>query len=402
MILNPKKIRKQFPLYKHNKGLIYFDNAATSLTPEPVIHALTEYYKKYNANVHRGVYKISILATEMYDRAHRIVAEHIGAKQEEIVITTGATMSLNMLAYGLEYMVGEEDSIVVTRMEHHANLVPWQQLCKRTGATLRYIELDSNYQVDLQSAREVIDESTKIVAVTHASNTLGTIVPVDKICAMAKDVGAISIIDAAQSVPHFHVDVKELGCDFLVFSGHKVLGPTGVGVLYGREEVLQDLEPSMFGGAMISNVSYQDARWADIPQRFEAGTPNISSAIGLAAALEYIKQIGMDNIWNHEKQLTEYALNKLKEIEGLKIIGPDHNRVGVISFVVEGIHSLDIGTLLDQHTIAVRTGHHCTQPLLEMLGVETTVRLSLYFYNSEEEVDMFVKKLKKVITLLRE
>lgn len=395
-------MRKQFPLYKHNKGLIYFDNAATSLTPEPVIHALTEYYKKYNANVHRGVYKMSILATEMYDRAHRIVAEFLNAEHDEIVITTGATMSLNMLAYGLEYMVGEGDSIVITRMEHHANLVPWQQLCARTGATLRYIELDANYQVDMQSARDVIDESTKIVAMTHASNTLGTIVPVDKICVMAREVGAVSVVDAAQSVPHFQVDVKAIGCDFLVFSGHKVLGPTGVGVLYGRQDVLRDLEPSLFGGAMISSVSYQEARWADIPQRFEAGTPNISSAIGLAAALEYSKSVGMDNIWNHEKQLTEYTLHKLKEIDGLQIIGPDHNRVGVISFVVEGVHSFDIGTLLDQYGIAVRTGHHCTQPLLEMLGVDTTVRVSLYFYNSEEEVDMFVKKLKKVITLLRE
>ncbi len=402
MIFNPKKIRKEFPLYRHNKGLVYLDSAATSLTPTPVIEALTDYYKKYNANVHRGVYRMSILATEMYDRAHRVVAEFINAEHDEVVITSGATQSLNMLARGLEYMIGEGDAIVLTRLEHHANLVPWLELAKRTGASIRYIELTHDYQIDMQSAREVIDDAVKIVSVTHASNTLGTIVPVENICAMAREVGALSIIDAAQSVPHFHVDVKAIGCDFLVFSGHKVLGPTGAGVLYGTREQLQRLEPSMFGGAMISEVTYMDARWGAVPHRFEAGTPNISSAIGMAAGLEYVRELGRDNVWAHEKQLTEYALQALEKVPGLRIIGPRHNRVGVISFVIDGVHSFDAGTLLDQQGIAVRTGHHCTQPLLEMLGEETTIRISLYFYNSEQEIDKLVKGLTTITTVAKQ
>jgi cysteine desulfurase/selenocysteine lyase len=403
MIFNPQKIRKDFPLYKYNKGLVYLDSAATSLTPSPVIDSIQEYYKKYNANVHRGVYQMSILATEMYERAHRVVADFLGADAQEIVFNAGATMGINQLAYGLEDRINEGDVIVLTRLEHHANLIPWQQLAKRKNAQIRYLELTDAYTLD-EASLDVIDSSVKIVSVAHVSNTLGTILPVKRIIEKAHEVGALAIVDASQSVPHMRVNVKELDCDFLVFSGHKVLGPTGIGVLYGKISELERLQPAFFGGAMIDTVTYEDAIWAQVPERFEAGTPNISAALGLAAALGYINEIGMHNIEVHQKNITRYALEKLHEIPGLQIIGPQGNeqRIGVISFVIEGMDSSDIGTLLDQQGVAVRTGHHCTQPLLTLLDVPSTVRASLYFYNSNDEIDALVRGLYKAIGMLQE
>lgn len=402
MIFDPKKIRQEFPLYVNNPGLVYMDSAATSLTPTHVINTITDYYSKYNANVHRGVYAISILATEMYERAHRVVAELINAETKEIVFNSGATAGLNNLANGLEHLVGAGDSIVVTRLEHHANLIPWQELVRRKGATLRFIELDKNLDIDLESAKSVIDSSTKIVSVTQASNTLGTLVPVKEIVKIAKEVGAISIIDGSQSVPHMTVDVKDIDCDFLVFSGHKILGPTGIGVMFGKMSALEKLNPVVFGGAMISSVTYDKATWGEIPQRFEAGTPDISGALGLAAAIEYAKKIGIDNIAKHEQMLTEYALKRLKEVAGLRVIGNPKKRIGIISFVIDGLHSFDVGTMLDEQSIAVRTGHHCTQPLLDMIGEKNTVRISFYMYNSESGVDKLIEALQKIIIIAKQ
>ena len=394
-------IRRDFPIFERTvrggKKLIYLDSGATSQKPESVIEAESNFYRFNNAAVHRGAHQLAEEATDAYEGAREKVANFLGAKSEEIVFTKSATESINLIAYsmsnapaGSRFALTSKDRIVVTEMEHHANLIPWQQLASRSGAKLSWFEVLPNGRLDLNSINSVISEDTKVVAITHQSNVLGTINPLDEIVARAHAVGAVVVLDACQSVPHMPIDVKKLGVDFLVFSGHKAVGPTGVGVLWSNQ--LEDLPPFLFGGSMIENVTMESATWAPAPKRFEAGVPNMAQAVGLGAALDYLSKIGMNNIYHHEMALTKYFLEKLQEIQTLKIVGPLdlENRGSCISFTVGEIHPHDLGQYLDSQGIAVRTGHHCAWPLTRKLGVPATTRASLYLYNQEEECDLLV------------
>ena len=394
-------IRRDFPIFERTvrggKKLIYLDSGATSQKPESVIEAESNFYRFNNAAVHRGAHQLAEEATDAYEGAREKVANFLGAKSEEIVFTKSATESINLIAYsmsnapaGSRFALTSKDRIVVTEMEHHANLIPWQQLASRSGAKLSWFEVLPNGRLDLDSINSVISEDTKVVAITHQSNVLGSINPLDEIVARAHAVGAVVVLDACQSVPHMPIDVKKLGVDFLVFSGHKAVGPTGVGVLWSNQ--LEDLPPFLFGGSMIENVTMESATWAPAPKRFEAGVPNMAQAVGLGAALDYLSKIGMNNIYHHEMALTKYFLEKLQEIPTLKIVGPLdlENRGSCISFTVGEIHPHDLGQYLDSQGIAVRTGHHCAWPLTRKLGVPATTRASLYLYNQEEECDLLV------------
>ena len=394
-------IRRDFPIFERTvrggKKLIYLDSGATSQKPESVIEAESNFYRSHNAAVHRGAHQLAEEATDAYEGAREKVANFLGAKSEEIVFTKSATESINLIAYsmsnapsGSRFALTSKDRIVVTEMEHHANLIPWQQLASRSGAKLSWFEVMPNGRLDLDSINAVISEDTKVVAITHQSNVLGTINPLEEIVARAHAVGAVVVLDACQSVPHMPIDVKKLGVDFLVFSGHKAVGPTGVGVLWSNQ--LEDLPPFLFGGSMIENVAMESATWAPAPKRFEAGVPNMAQAVGLGAALDYLSKIGMDNIFHHEMALTKYFLEKLQEIPTLKIVGPLdlENRGSCISFTVGEIHPHDLGQYLDSQGIAVRTGHHCAWPLTRKLGVPATTRASLYLYNQEAECDLLV------------
>jgi len=394
-------IRRDFPIFERTvrggKKLIYLDSGATSQKPESVIEAESNFYRFNNAAVHRGAHQLAEEATDAYEGAREKVANFLGAKSEEIVFTKSATESINLIAYsmsnapaGSRFALTSKDRIVVTEMEHHANLIPWQQLASRSGAKLSWFEVLPNGRLDLNSINSVISEDTKVVAITHQSNVLGTINPLEEIVARAHAVGAVVVLDACQSVPHMPIDVKKLGVDFLVFSGHKAVGPTGVGVLWSNQ--LEDLPPFLFGGSMIENVTMESATWAPAPKRFEAGVPNMAQAVGLGAALDYLSKIGMNNIYHHEMALTKYFLEKLQEIQTLKIVGPLdlENRGSCISFTVGEIHPHDLGQYLDSQGIAVRTGHHCAWPLTRKLGVPATTRASLYLYNQEEECDLLV------------
>ena len=394
-------IRRDFPIFERTvrggKKLIYLDSGATSQKPESVIEAESNFYRSHNAAVHRGAHQLAEEATDAYEGAREKVANFLGAKSEEIVFTKSATESINLIAYsmsnapsGSRFALTSKDRIVVTEMEHHANLIPWQQLASRSGAKLSWFEVMPNGRLDLDSINAVISEDTKVVAITHQSNVLGTINPLEEIVARAHAVGAVVVLDACQSVPHMPIDVKKLGVDFLVFSGHKAVGPTGVGVLWSNQ--LEDLPPFLFGGSMIENVAMESATWAPAPKRFEAGVPNMAQAVGLGAALDYLSKIGIDNIFHHEMALTKYFLEKLQEIPTLKIVGPLdlENRGSCISFTVGEIHPHDLGQYLDSQGIAVRTGHHCAWPLTRKLGVPATTRASLYLYNQEAECDLLV------------
>jgi cysteine desulfurase/selenocysteine lyase len=397
-------IRRDFPIFERTvrggKKLIYLDSGATSQKPESVIEAESNFYRFNNAAVHRGAHQLAEEATDAYEGAREKVANFLGAKSEEIVFTKSATESINLIAYsmsnaptGSRFALTSKDRIVVTEMEHHANLIPWQQLASRSGAKLSWFEVLPNGRLDLNSINSVISEDTKVVAITHQSNVLGTINPLDEIVARAHAVGAVVVLDACQSVPHMPIDVKKLGVDFLVFSGHKAVGPTGVGVLWSNQ--LEDLPPFLFGGSMIENVTMESATWAPAPKRFEAGVPNMAQAVGLGAALDYLSKIGMNDIYHHEMALTKYFLEKLQEIPTLKIVGPldFKNRGSCISFTVGEIHPHDLGQYLDSQGIAVRTGHHCAWPLTRKLGVPATTRASLYLYNQEEECDLLVSAI---------
>src|SRR3989344_1773868 len=392
--------KDDFPILL-NTGMIYLDNSATSQKPQQVIEAITHFYENSNANVHRGIYRLSQQATVLYEKAHEIVGTFIGASPDEIIFTSGTTDSLNLLARSLSWNLQNGDEIVLTEMEHHSNLVPWQQIAKERGAVLKFIPVTAEYYLDMKKARELITSKTKIVSVVHISNVLGTINPVHEIAQLAHEVGAVCVVDAAQSVPHLPINVQELDCDFLAFSGHKMCGPTGIGVLYGKKELLRKLVPSTFGGGMIREVSFNDATWADVPAKFEAGTPNIAGAVGLAAAIEYLQTIGMKNIWQHTHSLTEYALTKLSAIEGVTIIGPPagKDRGAVISFTMNGLHPHDVSELLDKENIAVRGGHHCAMPLMKKLGVQGTTRASLYLYTTKEDVDAFVNVIQNIVSV---
>ena len=394
-------IRRDFPIFERTvrggKKLIYLDSGATSQKPESVIEAESNFYRSHNAAVHRGAHQLAEEATDAYEGAREKVANFLGAKSEEIVFTKSATESINLIAYsmsnapsGSRFALTSKDRIVVTEMEHHANLIPWQQLASRSGAKLSWFEVMPNGRLDLDAINAVISEDTKVVAITHQSNVLGTINPLEEIVARAHAVGAVVVLDACQSVPHMPIDIKKLGVDFLVFSGHKSVGPTGVGVLWSNQ--LENLPPFLFGGSMIENVTMETATWAPAPKRFEAGVPNMAQAVGLGAALDYLSKIGMHNIFHHEMALTKYFLEKLQEIPTLKIVGPLdlENRGSCISFTVGEIHPHDLGQYLDSQGIAVRTGHHCAWPLTRKLGVPATTRASLYLYNQEAECDLLV------------
>ena len=398
-----EKIRKDFPILSNtvfDKPLIYLDNAATSQKPRQVIEALVDYYENSNANVHRGVHHLSQQATDLYEGARNKVANFINASDpDEIVWTRSTTESINLVAYTwANQNIGPGDEIVVSPMEHHSNLVPWQKVTKAKGATLRILPLGPDASLDLVDIDEYINSRTKLLAIAHMSNGVGTINPVKQLAAKAKKYGATVLIDAAQSAPHMPVDVVDLDCDFLALSGHKMLGPTGIGVLYGRRELLDQMDPFMTGGEMVLEVWYDRATWNDLPMKFEAGTPNIAGAVALGAAVDYLQEIGMEDIRAHEIQLTQYAFNAFKELEEeLEIFGPrdPQKRGGILSFNANTVHPHDLGTFLDRDGIAVRTGHHCTMPLMRELGVIATARASFYLYNTEREVDFLVDSLKR-------
>lgn len=403
-----ENIRNDFPIFNrlvNGRKLIYFDNAATTQRPVQVIQAIRDYYENKNANIHRAVHTLSYEATVLYENAHKKVARFINAKNmREIVFTRNATEAINLVAHawGL-WNLHEGDEVIVSLMEHHSNIVPWQMLKKLRGIKLRFIPVDDSGELLIDEYRNMLNERTKLVAITHCSNVLGTINPVKEIVRTAKEAGAITLVDAAQSAPHIPVDVQDIGCDFLVASGHKMLGPTGTGFLYGREELLEKMEPFNYGGDMIEKVTTEGATWNELPWKYEAGTPNISGGIGLGAAVDYLTDLGMENVLTHELALTEYLLNLLKEIDGIKIYGHQDvkNRLGVISFNIEGIHPHDIAGFLDEEGIAVRSGHHCAQPLMRRLGMDNAVRVSFYIYNTVEEIDKFIHILNKIKKLLK-
>ncbi|PTG72946.1 cysteine desulfurase [Staphylococcus chromogenes] len=394
-------IIKDFPILKetvNGKRLAYLDSTATSQKPQQVIDALEDYYKRYNSNVHRGVHTLGSLATDGYEGARETVRRFIHAPYfEEIIFTRGTTASINLVAHSYgDANVEAGDEIVVTQMEHHANIVPWQQLAKRKNATLKFIPMTDSGELTLEAVKETITDKTKIVAVAHVSNVLGTINDVKSIAQIAHEHGAIISVDGAQSVPHMKVDVQDLDVDFYSFSGHKMLGPTGIGVLYGKRELLNQMEPIEFGGDMIDFVGLYESTWTDLPTKFEAGTPLIAQAIGLKAAIEYLENIGFDAIHAHEAEITAYAYEKMSEIEGIDIYGPDKDkRAGIITFNLKDVHPHDVATALDTEGVAVRAGHHCAQPLMKWLNVSSTARASFYTYNTKEDVDQLVEGLKQ-------
>jgi cysteine desulfurase/selenocysteine lyase len=400
--INVARIRDDFPILKrqvNDKPLVYFDNAATSQKPKVVIDAIDRYYREYNANIHRGIHKLAEEATLAYEEAREKVAKFVNAKRtEEIIFTRNATEAINLVAYSWgRANIRKGDKIVLTIMEHHSNIVPWQVLAEEKGAKVEFVKINERGELRQDEVHELIDEKTKIVCVTHASNVLGTINPVKEIGRVAHLYGAMFLIDAAQSVPHMTVDVNEIDCDFAAFSGHKMLGPTGIGVLYGKSEQLQNMPPFLGGGEMIREVHTTGASWKDLPYKFEAGTPDISGAIGLGAAVDYLSGIGMRNVHDYEKEITSYALERMKQVDGVVIYGPMDvtHRVGVVSFNLGDIHPHDLASILDEEGIAIRSGHHCAQPLMEFLGLPATSRASFYIYNTKEEVDVFVNALEK-------
>ncbi len=409
-MLDVRKIREDFPVLSKKvydgKPLVWLDSAATSQKPRQVIQALVDYYEGYNANVHRGVHALSMESTERYEDARAKVAGFINAAHAESLIwTRNTTEAINVVAHSWgEDNIKEGDEIVVTALEHHSNLVPWQQVARKRGAKVRIMPLTDDHTLDMEAAEEIIGPRTRLLAVTQASNSIGTIVPVKELAKMARAVGAAVLVDGAQSVPHMPVDVQDIDCDFLAFSGHKMLGPTGIGGLYVKRDVLEQMNPFLTGGEMVLAVSYEDATWNDLPMRFEAGTPNIADAIGLGAAVDYLQELGMENVREHEIALTKYALDAFKELEEeLDVYGPKDTemRGGIVSFHHPDVHPHDLGTVLDSRGIAIRTGHHCAMPMVQSLGVAATARASMYLYNTEEEVDMLVDALKEALRYFR-
>jgi cysteine desulfurase/selenocysteine lyase len=401
-ILDWKTIRGDFPILRekaHGHPLIYFDSAATSQKPRAVIEALRNFYEHENANVHRGLHTLSSRATEVYENARRRVAEYIGAASaDEIVFTRGTTESINLVAeaWGRKF-IREGDVILLTVMEHHSNLVPWQLLAERTGAQLRFVPVRDDGTLELEQLSSLLTPEVKLFAFTHISNSLGTINPVADLCAQARAVGALTLVDAAQSVGHLPIDVREMGCDFLAFSGHKMCGPTGVGVLYGRAELLNLMPPWQGGGEMIVSVHLEKSAFKKAPHRFEAGTPNIAGAIGLAAAIDYIEQIGRPAIFEHDLQLARYAAGRLTELPGTRVFGPKEERGALVGFVMDAAHPHDLTTFADQYGLAMRGGHHCNQPLMRRFGVSGTTRASFYFYNTIEEIDRMIEILHTAV-----
>ncbi|RRJ28026.1 aminotransferase class V-fold PLP-dependent enzyme [Halocatena pleomorpha] len=396
--LDIEHIRADFPILQREfdgTQLVYLDNAATSQTPEPVIDTIAEYYRTYNANVHRGLHQLSQEASIAYEEAHDRVAEFIGASggREEIVFTKNTTESMNLVAYawGLAEL-GPEDEIVTTQMEHHSSLVTWQQIGKKTGAEVKYIQIDEEGYLDMDHARELITDDTAMVSVAHVSNTLGTINPVSELADIAHDHGAYIFVDGAQSVPHQPVDVEAIDADFFAFSGHKMCGPTGIGVLYGKRELLESMQPYLYGGSMVRKVTYEETTFEELPWKFEAGTPVIGQGIALAAACDYLDEIGLERIQRHEHELAEYAYDRLTAFEDITVYGPPGNdRVGLVSFNLDSVHAHDLSSILNDHAVAIRAGDHCTQPLHDTLGTAASARASFYLYNTREEIDALIE-----------
>jgi cysteine desulfurase/selenocysteine lyase len=410
MTYNPIEVRKDFPIFtrtiRDGKRLVYLDSGATAQKPQSVIDAEVDFYRLHNAAAHRGAHQLAEEATDLFEGARAKVATFIGAAVEEVVFTKSATESLNLIAYamgnatlGNRFHLSAGDEIVVSQMEHHANLIPWQQLAARTGAILRWFDVTPEGRLDLSQIPQLITAKTKVVALTHQSNVLGTINPLAEIVAAAHAVGAVVVLDACQSVPHMKVDVAQLGVDFLAFSGHKTVGPTGVGIMWGRSALLEELPPFLTGGSMIADVSMTTATWAPAPAKFEAGVPNMAQAVGLGAAIDYLSAIGMDVIAQHEHMLTEDLLGKLLNIKEVAVVGPltMESRGGALSFTVAGIHPHDLGQFLDSQGIAVRTGHHCAWPLTRSLGVPATTRASLYLYNTIEDNDALIEGIESAM-----
>lgn len=403
-MFNPHHTREDFPILKrqiNGKPLIYLDNAATSQTPQYVIDVIVDYYSNYNANIHRGVHTLSQEATDKYEQARQTIQKHFNAKHpHEIIFTSGATHSINLVASGFSKFLNSKDEILVSALEHHSNIVPWQMLCEKTGAKLKVIPMNDTGELEFDMYVNLLSSKTKLVFVNHVSNTLGTINPIKQIIDAAHSVGAAVLVDGAQASPHIIADVQKLNVDFYVTSAHKICGPTGVGMLYGKEEWLNKLPPYQGGGEMIADVTFEKTTYADLPHKFEAGTPNICGGIAFGAAIDYMNNIGFNHIAKYENELLEYATRKLLEIPELKIYGTSKHKIAVISFNVGSIHPYDIGSILDKLGVEVRTGHHCTQPIMDYYKIPGTVRASFAFYNTFEEIDSFIESLKKTIMML--
>ncbi len=404
-MLDSTKVRADFPILQQEINgfpLVYFDNGATSQKPQVVIDAISEYYQETNANIHRGVHTLSQRATDAFEAAREIMRQHLNATYtHEVLFTAGTTHGINLVAHGFASFLQAGDEVLISAMEHHSNIVPWQLLCEKTGAVLRVIPMNEKGELIQEDYLQLLSNKTKLVAVTHISNALGTINPIREMVAQAHQVGAAFLVDGAQAVPHLQPDVQALDCDFYAFSGHKMCGPTGTGILYGKEEWLHKLPPYQGGGEMIKTVTFEKTTYADLPHKFEAGTPNICGGIALGVAVKYMQNIGFEAIAAHEKKLLDYATAQLLQIEGLKIYGTAAHKTSVISFNVGDIHPYDLGTIIDKKGIAVRTGHHCTQPIMDFFGIPGTIRASFAFYNTTTEIDVFVSALKKAATMLR-
>lgn len=402
---NVNEIREDFPLLRqlvYGKNLIYFDNGATTQKPQIVIDAITKYYSKDNANIHRGVHYLSQIATNDYEESRKVIQKYINAsKSEEIIFTKGTTDAINLVSNSFGELLSEGDEILISAMEHHSNIVPWQMLCERKGCVLRIIPINEEGEIIQEEYDKLLSNKTKLVAITHISNTLGTINPVRTMTEKAHAVGAKMLIDGAQSIQHKKIDVLDIDCDFFVFSGHKVFGPTGIGVLYGKEAILDEMPPYQGGGDMIAKVSFEKTTYNELPFKFEAGTPHIAGAICLGTAIQYLNTLDMDAVLRYEADLVEYAEGLLDTFEGLRIIGQAKKKTSVVSFVIDGIHPFDLGTLLDKQGIAVRTGHHCTQPLMDFYKIPGTTRASFAFYNTKEEIDIFIGAVERAISMLK-
>ena len=403
-VLDIQSIRKDFPVLNrevNGKPLVYFDNAATSQTPKQVIQSIVDYYENYNANIHRGVHTLSQEATEAYEKARHTLQAHLNAaRPEEVILTSGTTHSINIVASGFASLLKEGDELLVSAMEHHSNIVPWQMACEKSGAQLKVIPMNKKGELEMDVFDKLLSERTRLVFCNHVSNALGTINPIEEIIAKAHAVGAAVLIDGAQAAPHFKVDVQHLDVDFYTLSAHKVCGPTGIGLLYGKRSWLEKLPPYQGGGEMIAEVSFEKTTYADLPHKFEAGTPNIAGGIAFGAALDYMNQIGFEAIAAYEGELLAYATDQMKQIEGIEFIGEAKNKASVISFNLRGIHPYDVGSILDKLGIAVRTGHHCAQPVMQHFNVPGTVRASFAFYNTKEEIDIFVEGVKTAQRML--
>ena len=404
-MLDVNKIRADFPILSrkvNGQPLVYFDNAATSQTPTQVIEVITDYYTRLNSNIHRGVHKLSQEATEAYEAARKTIQQHFNAAHtQEIILTAGTTESINLIASGYTSLLKTDDELLISALEHHSNIVPWQMLCERTGAQLKVIPMTERGTLDMDAFDTLLNSKTALVFVNHVSNALGTVNPIEQIISKAHAVGAEVLIDGAQACPHIKPNVQELDADYYVTSAHKLCGPTGVGMLYGKGELLNKLPPYQGGGEMIATVTFEKTTYADLPHKFEAGTPNIAGGIAFGAALDYMNSIGFNEIAAYEEELLNHATTALKQIPGVKIYGEASEKTAVISFNVEGIHPYDIGSILDQMGIAVRTGHHCAQPIMDYYQIPGTVRASFSFYNTKEEIDRMVEGLKKAISMLQ-